>query len=79
MEIRFSKSAQKAILRSGKAALIRQKIGELAEHPLSLSANVIRLQGRSEHRLRGQDWRIIFRIEDEILWIDDIGPRGGIY
>jgi mRNA interferase RelE/StbE len=59
--------------------LIRQKIDELAADPLSLSANVKRLHGRLEYRLRVQDWRIIFRIEDSILWIDDIAPRGTSY
>lgn len=69
----------RALLRSSKRALIRQKIEELAADPLSLSANVKRLHGRSEYRLRVQDWRIIFRIENSILWIDDIGPRGSVY
>ena len=79
MEIRFSKSAAKALVRSNKRVLIRQKIGELADDPLSLSANVKRLQGRPEYRLRVQDWRVIFRIEDDVLWIDDIAPRGSAY
>ena len=59
--------------------MIRRKIGELAADPSSQGANVKRLQGRPEHRLRIQDWRVIFRIEDDVLWIDDIGPRGSIY
>jgi mRNA interferase RelE/StbE len=79
MEIRFSKSALKALLRSDKRVLLRQKIDELASEPLTLSANIKKLQGRPEYRLRVQDWRIIFRFEDDILWIDDIGPRGSVY
>jgi len=79
VEIRFSKTAAKALVRSNKRLLIRQKIGELADDPLSLGSNVKRLQGRPEYRLRVQDWRIIFRIEGEILWIDDIAPRGSAY
>lgn len=79
MDVRFSKSATKALLRSNKRLLIREKIDELASEPLSLSANVKRLQGRPEYRLRVQDWRIIFRIEDSTLWIDDIAPRGSAY
>jgi mRNA interferase RelE/StbE len=79
MEIRFSKSAMKALVRSNKHQLIRQKVGELANDPLSLSANIKRLQSRSEYRLRVQDWRIIFRMEDGILWVDDIAPRGSAY
>jgi mRNA interferase RelE/StbE len=79
VEIRFSRSAARALLRSNKRVIIRQKIDELAMDPHALSANVIRLQGRPEYRLRVQDWRIIFRIEDSILWIDDIAPRGSAY
>jgi mRNA interferase RelE/StbE len=79
VQIRFSKSALKALTRSHKRQLIREKIDDLARDPLSVSANVVRLQGRPEYRLRVQDWRIIFRIEDQILWIDDIAPRGSAY
>ena len=79
MEIRFSRTAARALIRSNKRELIRQKIDELAADPLSQSANVKRLQGRPEYRLRVQDWRIIFRIEESILWIDDIAPRGSAY
>ena len=79
MEIRFSKSAARALLRSNKRLLIRQKIEELARDPLSQSTNIKKLQGRPEYRLRVQDWRVIFRIEGLVLWIDDIGPRGSAY
>lgn len=79
MEIRFSRTAARALLRSNKRVPIRQKIGELADDPLSQSTNVKRLQGRPEYRLRVQDWRVIFRIEESILWIDDIAPRGSVY
>ena len=79
METRFSKTATRALMRSNKRRLIREKIAELAGNPLSLSANIVKLQGRPEYRLRVQDWRIIFRIEDSVLWIDDIAPRGSAY
>lgn len=79
MEIRFSKTAARALLRSNKRDLIRRKIGDLAKEPLSQSANVKKLRGRSEYRLRVQDWRVIFRIEDDALLIDDIAPRGSVY
>lgn len=79
MDIRFSKTAARALLRSNKRALIRQKIDELAADPLALSANIKRLVGRPEYRLRIQDWRVLFRIEDDVLWIDDIAPRSPVY
>ena len=79
MDIRFSKTASRALLRSDKRMVLREKIGELAAEPISQSANVKKLQGRLGYRLRVQDWRVIFHIEDEVLWIDEIGPRGSIY
>jgi mRNA interferase RelE/StbE len=79
VEVRLSRNAARALLRSNKRTLLREKIDALANDPLQPNANVIRLQGRSDYRLRVQDWRIIFRIEDSILWIDDIAPRGSAY
>ncbi len=79
MEIYYSLSAQRALRRSDKRVVIRQKIEQLATDPASLAANVKKLQGRDESRLRVQDWRVIFRIEGEVLQVDDIGPRGSIY
>ena len=69
----------KALLRSDKRKLLRQKLDELAGEPLASNPNVKKLHGRPEYRLRVQDWRIIFRIEDDILWIEDVGPRGSVY
>ena len=79
MEIRFSKTAARALLRSDKRELLRQKIQELATSRETLAGNIIKLKGREESRLRVQDWRIIFRVENGIVWIDDIGPRGSVY
>ena len=79
MDVRFSKTAMKSLLRSDKRTLIRSKIDELANEPLSQSANVKKLQGRPEYRLRIQNWRVIFRLENDILWIDDIAPRSSAY
>ncbi len=79
MDIRLSKTAHRALLKSNKREIIRKKIAELAEDWTSQAANIKKLQGRPEFRLRVQDWRILFRIEDDILWIDDIAPRGSAY
>ncbi len=79
MEICYSLSAQRALRRSDKRVVIRQKIEQLAIDPASLAANVKKLQGRGESRLRVQDWRVIFRIEGDMLHVEDIGPRGSIY
>jgi mRNA interferase RelE/StbE len=56
-----------------------QKIEELADDPEALRANVKRLRGRPAFRLRVQDWRVLFRIEDNTLFIDEIEPRGSAY
>lgn len=79
MEIRYSKHALKALLRSNKRRLIEQKINELATGPLAGNSNVTKLVGREEYRLRVQDWRVIFSIDGSILAIERIGPRGSIY
>jgi mRNA interferase RelE/StbE len=79
VEVRFSATAARALLRSNKRALLREKIDQLSHEPETLAANITRLQGRSECRLRVQDWRIIFRTEDDVLWIDDIAPRSSVY
>jgi mRNA interferase RelE/StbE len=79
VEVQFSNTAARALLRSNKRGLIREKINELAREPLALAANVKRLKGRPEYRLRVQDWRVIFRMDEDVLWIDDIAPRGRAY
>ena len=79
MEIRFSKSAARALLRSDKRKLIRQKIDDLAADPRAPNVNVKNLRGRAESRLRVQDWRVIFEVEDGVLLINDIAPRGSVY
>jgi len=79
MEIRYAPKALVVLRKSHKKKLLRQKIKLLAHERLSLANNITKLQGRADYRLRVQDWRIIFRIEKDILWIDEVGPRGSIY
>ena len=79
LDIRYSHDALRSLRRLNKRDLIRQKIRELAESPTAMGGNVTRLQGRSESRLRVQDWRVIFRIEGGTLWIDKVLPRGLAY
>lgn len=79
MRIEISKTAARALRKSNKRALLSRKIEELAADPAALAANVIRLQGRSDFRLRVQDWRIIFRVDGDTLIIDEIEPRGSAY
>jgi len=79
LEIRYSEEVLRTLRRLNKRDLIRRKIEELADDPESLRSNITRLQDRPESRLRVQDWRVIFRIERNILWIDKVLPRGSAY
>ena len=79
MEVRFSRSAVRALSRSNKRALIRAKLEELAADSLAVNPNVTRLHGRPEFRLRVQDWRVIFRVQGDVLLVDEVGPRGSVY
>ncbi len=79
LEIRFSGEVLRTLRRLNKRDLIRRKIEELADDHEKLRSNITRLQGRPESRLRVQDWRLIFRIERNILWVDKILPRGSAY
>lgn len=79
MEIKFSNEALRSLRRSNKRSLIRQKIDLLATEPASLAANVKKLNGRDGYRLRVQDWRVIFRVENGMVLIDEIAPRGSVY
>jgi mRNA interferase RelE/StbE len=79
LEIVYADEALRVLRRLNKRELIRQKIRELAVDPDSLRGNVIRLQGRTDYRLRVQEWRVIFRIEDGKLLIDKILPRSSAY
>lgn len=79
MRIVISKSAGRSLMRSHKRLIIARKIEELASKPDSLAANIVKLQKRPGFRLRVQDWRILFRIEDDVLHIDEIEPRGSVY
>lgn len=79
MKVILSKAAQISLARSNKRDLIASKIRALANDPASMNQNVTKLKGRLQSRLRVQDWRVLFRIEDATLIVDDIGPRGAVY
>ena len=79
LEICYAAEVLRTLRRLNKRDLIRRKIEELAADPGSLASNITRLQRRPESRSRVQDWRVIFRIEGKILWIDEVLPRGSAY
>jgi mRNA interferase RelE/StbE len=59
------------------AKRIVKKVKELEEDPFH--ADVIRLQGSKEFRLRVGDYRIILSIEGETIIILKVGHRRNIY
>ena len=79
MRIVFSRTAQKALVRSNKRKLPLEKIAQLASQPDTLANNITQLRGRDEWRLRVQDWRVIYVRQDDQLLIRDVAPRASIY
>ena len=79
MQVRYTQTALRSLLRCNKRDLIEAKIDEMARRPLSENNNVKRLRGRPEYRLRVQDWRVIFAVDGTILEIRQIRPRGSAY
>lgn len=80
--VRHTAAALKALRRMPRntADLIRLKVRKLAADPAA-ARNVKRLKGRDGYRLRVEDWRIIFALDNGelVLIVIEIGPRGDIY
>ena len=76
MEIHYKKKAVKYINACDKNT--KQKIKESIEKiPLG---DIKKLKGfDTEYRLRIGDLRILFSMEDDIITINDISPRGQVY
>ena len=84
MKIRYSKKAQKFLMKIGgkTAGRIRDAIMGLTLKPPK--GDIKPMEGSKEsYRLRVGTYRVIYRylfeMEIEILMIDDIGNRGDIY
>jgi mRNA interferase RelE/StbE len=79
----FTKPAVRILRRIPKniAALIREKITEIAEDPYTTHNNVTKLVGRPGYRLRVGDWRVIYELHNEqlVLLVIKVGPRGEVY
>lgn len=81
LNIEIERAALRVLMRlpANVGDLIESKIEQLANEPDSLKNNVTRLVGTKESRLRVGDWRVIFRIDNDVLLIIKIAPRGGAY
>jgi mRNA interferase RelE/StbE len=81
-QIVYSQPAIKALSKIPvkTAELLKAKIAQYAENPLSLANNVSALKARfGVYRLRVGDWRVIFKETGEIIDIVDVGSRGNVY
>lgn len=79
----FTKEAQKTLLRLSKntAALIFQKLEQLAVDPYAPNPNALKLQHRAGYRLRIGDWRAIYEIDSNalVVLVLKIAQRGEVY
>lgn len=76
MQIEYSKSAIKYIIASDRSTKRRLK-ESIEKIPLG---DIKKLQGTDNgYRLRVGDLRILFSIENDIIYIDNIIPRGQAY
>lgn len=77
--VTLTKQASKMLAKMprNQADMIRSKIDQLARAPEELAANITKLTGRPEYRLRVGGWRVIFNEHGEVLAILAISPRGG--
>lgn len=81
LTILIEKELARALRRmpANAAHLILSKIEQYAAEPETLANNVKVLRGRPEYRLRVGDWRVIFSVENGMMRVLEIGPRGSVY
>jgi len=82
--IELTKTARKVYLKLPDKIRksIREKLDRLAQYPFAPHHDVKQLQGiRGCYRLRVGDWRVIYKIHNQILTIEviKIGHRREIY
>jgi len=81
-EILYSKSAYKYLskLHKPKARQIVTAINKLPDEEQSKSLDIKKIKGiENLYRLRVDDYRVLFTPEHEVIKIDKIDSRGGIY
>lgn len=75
MDIQYSKQAIKFLKKQDKPT--RKRI--VTAINFLPAGDVKRLQGQNGYRLRVGDYRVIFDIHGNILYIEKIGNRGQVY
>jgi len=79
-EIRVAKAAAKVRARVDEKTRkrLRDRIEELAKAPTERAAPLQAIPG-GLWRARVGPWRIVYRFDEQTLWVDAIGVRGQIY
>lgn len=80
-QIVLSKQANKALIRmpARQSVAILSQLDRLASDPRDPRCDVRTLTGKPGLRLRVGDWRVLFAVEDDVLFVNWIGPRGDAY
>jgi len=52
---------------------IYNEVGKLQDFPEC--SNIMKLKGREEYRRRVNQWRVIFRVSSDILYIEEVKKR----
>jgi len=81
-DIAFSKVAARTLLRMPRntAERLRSKIRQYAANPASLGNNVEAIAGEfGAFRLKVGEWRIVFRLDHDVMHVRVITSRGGAY
>ena len=84
MKTVIHKRAVKALSRMQprQSAAIRAAIRAVADNPQAPKAprvDVSRLHGLNALRVRVGDWKVIIKIEGDVLYVTRIRPRGDVY
>ncbi|MBF0283994.1 MAG: type II toxin-antitoxin system RelE/ParE family toxin [Magnetococcales bacterium] len=81
--ITYEKNALKMLQKMprNEARRVLQAVERLASDPRVPGLDVKALRGESGYRLRVGDWRVLYELLEDrlIVWVLDIGARGGIY
>ena len=81
MKVQYHPRAHKALARHRRdAERIVLKIHAYAQNPTAQANNVKRVKGSPElYRLRVGDYRVIFVLKGDAMYVSKIEPRGSAY
>ena len=81
LKVLLSRGALRSLRRTRRdeARRIRGALDRLAADPRGLGLDVKKLRGRSGHRLRVGDWRVIFELTGDAIVVKAIRRRGDAY